>query len=175
MDTYEARIPGVGLPTAGADASERWRRALGVASVLRWHAEIAIISDSETSFELNIYSNEWGFAFHHDRRGSWIRVTDIAFVHGRDDFGLLTRTPDLLAIRQLAAELEVEHGISLRRANASIRTNLPGAAELVRDWLVQAELCNDEMYGDIRCTKPKNHDGHHEYVANDARGQLRWK
>ena len=171
--------------TIGAEASDRWLLSLGLPTVPQWHAEITIAADIDTMFELNVYAEEWGFAFHHDGRGSWIRVTDIPFVHGRDDFRLLPRTPDLLAINYLATELEAEHGVSFRRVNATIRTNVPNAAEIIRDWLIQplpystvkktVELCSDEMHRGIRCTKAKGHEGEHEYVTVDARGQLRWK
>lgn len=174
------------LTTLGAEASDRWLLSLGLKmGVSRWHVEISVATDIDSTFELNIYAEEWGFAFHHDGRSSWIRVTDIPFVHGLDDFHLLARTPDLLAINILATELEHEHGVSLRRANATIRTNIPGAAEVVLDWLIQPipystvkktkELCSDEMHHGIRCTKSKGHEGDHEYVTHDARGQLRWK
>ncbi|NVB78513.1 MAG: hypothetical protein HOV81_08985 [Kofleriaceae bacterium] len=144
--------------------------------------EIAIATDADTSFELNIYGEEWGYAFHHGGRGSWIRVTDIPFIHGRDQFHLLARTPDLLAINLLAAELELEHDVALRRASATIRSNIPHATEVVAEWLLhplpyakRMELCSDEMHRGIRCTKRKGHADEHEYVAGDVSGQLRWK
>lgn len=173
------------LATAGSEAAGRWLRSIGVPTIPRWHVEITITADIDSTFELNVYEEEWGFAFHHDGRGSWIRVTDIPFVHGRDDFKLVARTPQLIAINGLMADLEAEHGITLRRANASIRTNIPNATEIVREWLLQPppsaaiartiQLCGNEMHEGIRCTKPKGHDGDHEYQGRDQRGQLRWK
>lgn len=182
--TSDARI--VSPPaTLGAQASERWLVALGLPAVPHWCVEVSITADLATSLEVNIYAEEWGFAFHHNGRSSWIRVTDIPFVHGRDDFRLLTRTPDLLAIDLLALELEAEHGIAFTRDRASIRTNVPRAAEIVGEWLVQSlpysavkqtiELCGDEMHRGIRCTKDKGHEDDHEYVASDVSGNLRWK
>lgn len=171
--------------TLGAEAADRWLLSLGLPPISRWHAEITMSGGADTTFELNIYAEEWGFAFRHDGRASWIRVTDIPFVHGRDELQLLPRTPDLLAINLLAAELESEHGVTLQRQNAIIRTNIPNASEIVREWLVQplpystvkktVELCRNEMHRGIRCTKSKGHDGEHEYVTSDVPGQLRWR
>lgn len=178
-------VPARTWTTQGAEASERWLRALGLPAVPRWHAEIAIHSEAGTTFELNIYAEEWGFAFRHGGRTSWIRVTDIPFVHGFDEFDLLARTPDLLGIGVLVGELEDAHGLALRRGDAAIRTNLPNAIDTIVDWLVQplpyaavkqaVEPCGDEMHDGIRCTRPKGHDGDHEYRGRDGRGQLRWK
>src|SRR6185312_10788992 len=53
--------------------------------------------DETTSsrFHLDIYLEEWGVFFCHAGQSSRIRVTDMAFVHGRDDFQLLGVTPQL--------------------------------------------------------------------------------
>jgi len=122
------------LPTVGAEASHRWLTTLALPSVPKWQAEI-VLSTGSTSFELNIYAEEWGFAFRHGGRTSWIRVTDVAFVHGRDDFALLMRTPNLLAIGQTIADLERTHDVALRRAQPTIRTNIPFATEVIREWI----------------------------------------
>ncbi|HEY1814478.1 MAG TPA: hypothetical protein VGG74_19130 [Kofleriaceae bacterium] len=123
--------------TAGAAASERWRTALELPEIPRWHVEIQLAAASAT-FDLNLYAEEWGFVFQHASRGSWIRVTDVAFVHGRDEHGLLTRTPDLLAIGRLLAELEREYALAFPRGDARVSTNIPDAEPVVREWLVQA-------------------------------------
>lgn len=123
--------------TLGAAAADRWLRALGLEPTPRWHCEIAAFGPGEVRFDLNIYAEEWGFCFRSGERASWIRVTDVAFVHGRDDFDLLAKTPDLLAIGPLLEKLEHDHGISFARATASVRTNLADAAPIVRDWLVE--------------------------------------
>lgn len=171
--------------TLGAEAADRWRLALGLPSVPHWFAEIAIPGDHEASFDLHIYGEEWGFTFARGSRSSWIRVTDIAFVHGRDDLGLLPRTPDLLAVHVLLAELERDHGCTFQRDTATVRTNVPDAASPIRDWIVQpppystvkktVELCGNEMHGGIRCTLSKGHEGEHEHHDAGGRGQLRWK
>jgi hypothetical protein len=172
-------------PTQGAEESDRWLLSLGLPTIPRWHAEVTIAGGRDTMFDLNIYAEEWGFVFHCGDRTSWIRVTDIPFVHGRDDFQLLQRTPDLLAINLLAAELQAEHGLELDRTGATIRTNIPDATEVIREWLLQplpystvkrtVELCGDVMHDGIRCSKILGHDGDHEYQGHDGRGQLRWK
>lgn len=96
-----------------------------------------MLADADTRFDLNVYEEEWGFYFQFAGRASWIRVTDAAFVHGRDDFDLLARTPDLLAVNALLAELEQEHGLAFRRATASVRSTIPDAPNLIRDWLIR--------------------------------------
>jgi hypothetical protein len=123
--------------TPGAAAADRWLSALHLPFAPRWHAEIAILADGDSRFDLNMYAEEWGFAFQHGARASWIRFTDIPFAHGRDDFQLLAKATDPLAIHALLAELEHAHRITFRRAVASVRTNVPGAAEAVRDWLLE--------------------------------------
>jgi hypothetical protein len=123
--------------TPGAEAADRWLFALGLPAPARWHVEIAVLADAGTRFDLNIYAEEWGFCFQHAGRSSWVRVTDAAFVHGRDDHDLLAKAPDLLAISVLLADLEHEHGLAFRRATASVRTNIPDAPNIVRDWLIQ--------------------------------------
>ena len=124
--------------TLGADAADRWLTSLGLVAVPRWFVEIAILGNSNSRVDLNVYAEEWGYAVHHAGKASWIRVTDVAFVHGQDDFQLLARTPDLLAIHALLADLEREHQLALRYATASIRSNVADAPRIVRDWLVQA-------------------------------------
>lgn len=181
----DATGPSFRPSTQGAEQSARWLLALGLPAMRRWHAEIELTAGAGTTFELNIYAEEWGFVLQHDGHTSWIRITDIPFVHGHDDFHLLPRTPDLLAVSVIAAELEAEHGITFDRANATIRTNLPGATETIRGWLLEplpytrvkktVELCGDVMHDGIHCSKVRGHDGVHEYVGLDGRSQLRWK
>lgn len=171
--------------TLGAEAADRWRLALGFPTVPHWFAEIAIEDEGGSRFELHVYGEEWGFAFSHAGRTSWIRVTDVPFVHGRDEYALLPKTPDLLAIHMLLVQLESDHKLAFRLEAAGVRTNVPDCEDLIRNWLVQpmpystvkktVELCGDEMHAGIRCTLSKGHDGDHEYQDADGRGQLRWK
>jgi hypothetical protein len=90
---------------------------------------------SDTRFRLEIYSEEWGVFFCHKGRASWIRVTDIPFVHGRDDFHLLQAVPALNDIASLLRSIEQEHAIAFKREHALIRTNLPAAEPVVRAWI----------------------------------------
>ncbi|HEY2732945.1 MAG TPA: hypothetical protein VGI70_03125, partial [Polyangiales bacterium] len=100
-----------GFSTAGRVAAAGWlqARALQTIGGARWHVEIALdVVDQPASaeydertasrFHIEIFGEEWGFFFCHAGRASWIRVTDVAFVHGRDEFGLLGVTPDLSQI-----------------------------------------------------------------------------
>lgn len=122
------------LGTLGAEASAKWLEALSLEAVPRWYAEIELAQDN-SRFLLNVYAEEWGFAFHHDDRASWIRVTDIPFVHGRDDFALLAHTPELLDIGGFVTSLEKSHGLAFARRDAQVRTNLDNAPEIIRAWL----------------------------------------
>jgi hypothetical protein len=122
------------LTTVGAEASRRWLAILALPAIPKWHAEIALCHGT-TTFELNIYPEEWGFAFRHRDRMSWIRVTDVPFVHGRDEFKLLPQTPGLLAIGKTIADLERAHDVPLRQGQPQIRTNVPYATEVIRDWI----------------------------------------
>ncbi len=114
---------------------------------LRWHAEISLdVIDGpartefddrvDTRFHIDVYSEEWGFFFCHAGRVSWIRITDIAFVHGRDDHQLLTQTPSLDAIGQLIRQVEAKHNVRFHRQHAIIRTNIAAAEPLLRRWLL---------------------------------------
>src|SRR4051812_34793496 len=101
---------GGSLRTAGSQAAEAWLRALGTrAPSHRWHVEIALEpalhrpptdydDRTATRFHLSVYAEEWGFFFCHGGRASWIRSTDVPFIHGRDDFALLRELPPLAAI-----------------------------------------------------------------------------
>ena len=167
-------------PAHGRDVAAQWLTALGLSAIPRWHVEVGLEAGHATRFQLNVYAEEWGFAFHHERRSSWIRVTDIPFVHGRDDFRLLPRVPQLPQLGAFIAELEAEHAIALPRMEATVRTNIPHAGPIVRRWLTQPtsggaadEICGDEMHGGIRCTREKGHAGHHAF--EDGEGALRWK
>jgi hypothetical protein len=167
----------------GRDEAGAWLHALGLDAVPRWHVEVSLDAGAGTKFHLNVYAEEWGFAFHHARRSSWIRVTDIPFVHGRDDFGLIVRVPALVALAAFLTSLEAEHGFKLPRTNTAVRTNIDGAAPVVRRWLsrggersrrrTSVERCGDEMHDGIRCTLERGHDGHHVFESDE--GAVRWK
>lgn len=91
---------------------------------------------SGTRFQIVLSSEEWGFAFSHDGRASSIRVTDVPFVHDRDDFQLLAQTPPLKSLGVLIRQLEQRHGIFFQRRYANVRTNLAGAEVIVKSWIM---------------------------------------
>jgi hypothetical protein len=181
----EKRRSGAYAATSGARASARWLDALGLDAVPRWYASLGLAGTNDSHFELGIYAEEWGFEFRRGSRASWIRITDVAFIHGRDDFDLLPETPDLVAIGQLIAKLEQRCEIELHRASATIRTNLPGSVAVIREWLAQAwpltaqrktvELCGAAKLEGIRCTLARGHDGEHEHLGGDGGSLVRWK
>jgi hypothetical protein len=111
-----------------------------------WHVEISLdVRDApaapvfddrrDTRFRIEIYSQEWGVFFCHQGRASWIRVTDIPFVHGRDDFQLLQELPSLDQIGLLVRSVEGKHAIAFRREHALIRTNVPSAEFALQLWV----------------------------------------
>jgi hypothetical protein len=136
--------------SAGASAAHSWITALGLhppPGALRWHAEISLdVIDGparadfdervDTRFHIDVYSEEWGFFFCHAGLTSWIRITDIAFVHGRDEHHLLTETPSLDGIGELMRRLEAKHHVRFNREHAIIRTNIVAAEPLLRRWLL---------------------------------------
>lgn len=89
---------------------------------------------ADARFVLEIFSEEWGFRFLRGTSASWIRVTDVAFVHGRDDFELLRRTPKLESIGVLVRALEAEHDVRFDRTRALIRSSFDGADRIV-SWV----------------------------------------
>jgi len=139
---------GAPLSTVGSQGALTWLSARRLANpgLLRWQVEIAMGTGEEpvpaefdetaaTRLHLAIYSEEWGVFFCHGGRWSWIRVTDLAFVHTRDDFALLTWVPPLDQVSTLLRRIERDHVLRFRRDLASIQTNLPNAEPAVRNWL----------------------------------------
>ena len=118
----------------GPLASAEWLLDRGLAARPRWFVEISF-GDAVTRFCLEIYAEEWGFWFRHREAMSWIRVTDIPFVHGRDDFALLGETPPLRQIERLIRALERRYRVVLAPEDAVIRTNLDAAETAIRAWL----------------------------------------
>jgi hypothetical protein len=134
--------------TAGKLASSAWlaARQLKPPITNRWEVEIALevsnaeatfksMDSVETRFQLNIYAEEWGYFFCHGGSASWIRVTDIPFVHGRDDHQLLGLTPPLRDIGSLVRKLEAKHMIAFNRQLAAIRSDIVGADVGVGLWV----------------------------------------
>lgn len=136
-------------PNSGAVAAHRWLVGLGLnppPGALRWHAEISLDTIDaparvdfderiDSRFHIDVYSEEWGFFFSHAGRVSWIRVTDIPFVHGRDDHQLLTQVPALEDVGALLRRLEAKHNVHFYRQHAIIRTNIVAAEPILRRWL----------------------------------------
>jgi hypothetical protein len=112
----------------------------------RWHVEIALDvihrrapSDFDdttaTRFHVDVYAEEWGVYVCHGGRSSWIRVTDVAFVHGRDDFQLLALTPPLRDIAELLQRVESMLDVRFQRQHAAVATNIPRIEPAVRAWI----------------------------------------
>jgi len=128
------------LKTLGARASTRWldERGLDGSRTVHWFVEISIDSDQrDTRFELNIYPEEWGFVLRRGTKVSSIRVTDVPFVHGLDDFQLLATTPTLDELGELITTLERRFELRFLTVRAAVRSNLVRAAAMVRPWLEQ--------------------------------------
>lgn len=135
--------------TAGSRAAVTWLGELGIrAPGTRWYVEIALdVRDLpapveydervDTRFHVEIYSEEWGYMFCHAGRLSRVRVTDIPFVHGRDDYHLLPETPALDQIATLIRRLESQHGLAFRRDLALIHTDLANAELAIRAWVAR--------------------------------------
>lgn len=139
------------VQTLGQKTAAVWLRARGVEPPpgdKRWYVEIAMGLARErpptdfdeataTRLHISIYSEEWGVYFCHRGRSSWIRVTDLPFVHGRDDYKLLTMLPaSLIDFGSFMRRLESSEHIRFERAHASIKTNLDSIEPAVRGWLL---------------------------------------
>lgn len=131
--------------TAGALAADTWLRARGATPTgFRWHVEITLEAATkaapnkllaDTQLRLEIYSDEWGVYFAHAGHASWVRVTDVAFVHGRDDFGLLHVLPPLKNIGQLVRQLEGIHRIRFRLEQPVVNTDVANIEADARTWI----------------------------------------
>ncbi len=119
----------------GPIASAAWLAARDLyPKEARWHAVVTMTA-AESRFRIEIYAEEWGFFFEHHGRQSWIRVTDVPFVHGVDDHGLLGSTPPLRQIGKLVRALESAHALRFDRAHADIETTIEGGERSVRSWI----------------------------------------
>lgn len=144
----------IGTPSAGISphtgplASASWLAAREIVPAApHWSAEIIFDSaeylDADptafdervhTRFKLDIFAEEWGFKFCYRGRLSWIRVTDIRFVHGRDDHELLPITPPLRKIGSLLSQIESRYDITFPRMHADVVTTIPGAEDAILAW-----------------------------------------
>jgi hypothetical protein len=131
----ERRVPPRTFLNTGVIASAAWLVARDVLPAeTRWSVEIALAtSDDRARFAIEIFAEEWGISFRLDDRTSWIRVTDVPFVHGRDDFELLRRTPRLEALGTLMRALEEEHGVRFVREKPSVISSF-GCEDVISAW-----------------------------------------
>ncbi len=123
----------------GARASAAWAAQLGldVADTPHWYVEIALGTEpQDAQLDLNIYPEEWGIVFRRGNRVSSIRVTDVAFVHGKDDHGLLSGFPELARFDELLATLERRYDLQFLRTHPTVRSNVRRALAGVRPWLI---------------------------------------
>ena len=119
----------------GPLATAAWLLARGLTPTERnWSAEITLHA-GDARFAIEIFAEEWGFVFRHDDRQSWIRVTDIPFVHGHDDFELLPAVTTLRDIANVVREVENRHQLTFDRERAFIRTNVPNAEAAIAAWV----------------------------------------
>ena len=122
-------------PNTGPLAASAWLAALEIVPAdQRWSVEITLPAAEDSRFRLDVYSEEWGFSFAYRERVSWIRVTDIRFVHGRDDHALFAETPALKNIQTLITGLERRYDIAFDRAAAAVRTSISGAEPALLAW-----------------------------------------
>ena len=127
-------------PNTGALAAAAWLLDRGILpDQERWFVELDLggtdSTGRETRFVLEVYSEEWGFQVHHLGQTSWIRVTDVPFVHGRDDHGMLARIPRLREIGLFVRELERRFRVHFDRDAARIHTSIPDAEPVLRAWI----------------------------------------
>jgi hypothetical protein len=128
----------VDFKTLGSAASVKWLddRGLDARRTPHWYVEVSIDSDQrDTRLELNIYPEEWGFVLRRGTKMSSIRITDVPFVHGLDDFQLLATTPALAEFGGLITVIERRFELGFFTTRATVRSNLTRAAAVVRPWL----------------------------------------
>lgn len=137
--------PGLSTNT-GPIAAAAWLANLGVMpDVPRWYVEITLGPAGETidpdvdtgspRLHIEIFAEEWGYRFSTGGKLSWIRVTDVPFVHGRDDHQLLEGTTSLKKLGTLVTQLERRSGVHFDRKSAIVRSSIFGSEAAVRGWL----------------------------------------
>lgn len=131
-------------PNTGPLASAAWLIARGLRPrEAKWFVEIQLPATGKTDPEhaatllLEVYAEEWGYRFERDGRISWIRVTDVPFVHGRDEHGLLPKTPRLERISALVREIEHDQEIVFERHRSTIRSNVPDDSGAIQSWIAE--------------------------------------
>ena len=101
-----------------------------------WWIEIEIGAESDAQLELSISRTEWGVRFRRGTQQSSIRFTSASCDIGCDDLGILDDVATLSRPGSLIRMLEQRFDLVLRRHDAMIRSNLPDAPKVVRNWLV---------------------------------------
>jgi len=114
--------------------AKTWDVEIGLGVVAK-PATLEFDPQRDTRFQLHLYSEEWGYRFCHAGRQSWIRITDVPFVHGSDQFKLLAATPPLKNLGAFLRSLEDSHGLAFQRSHAALLSSIPDAEPAVRDWL----------------------------------------
>jgi hypothetical protein len=124
-----------GLSTnTGPIAAAAWLATQGLLpESARWSVEVTLAAP-EAQLVIEVFAEEWGFRFEKGERVSWIRVTDVPFIHGRDEHGLLRETPALKSFGKLVRKLEEQHGIQFDRKAAAVRSTITGAEPVIRAW-----------------------------------------
>ena len=119
----------------GPLASAAWLATRGIETAIgSWSVMIELAARGAT-FCIEIYREEWGFQVVAAPGASWIRVTDLPFVHGRDELGLLHDTPRLERIGELVRVVEQRFALSFDRRDARIHTDVAGAEPAIRAWV----------------------------------------
>ena len=131
----------IGTPLSGVRANTgplaaaSWLVARGLyPKEPRWFVEVELAA-GDSMLRIEIYAEEWGFSFRHGGKESWIRVTDVPFVHGRDDHGLLRQTPALGNLGTFVRAIEERHDLAFSRADATMRTSIADGEPAIRAWL----------------------------------------
>jgi hypothetical protein len=123
----------------------QWLRTLGVkASKPAWYVRVYVdvkdapamdiySSDTDTRFHLEVYAAQWRLYF--------MKPGTEGEVYADADNGVYVNRlnvadPSLSRALDILRELEKRHGVAFRREHARVETNIAGAKEAVRNWLV---------------------------------------
>lgn len=99
-------------------------------------APVRFADAADTRFHIAISSIEWGFFFCHHSRSSWIRITDVPFVHQCDDHALRFKVPPLRELGRLVRSLEGTYRVRFRREHAEIRSTILDSEPAIRTWVL---------------------------------------
>lgn len=116
-------------------SGKAWEIEIGL-DVSQAAAAVTFDPKRATRFQIHIHADEWGYRFCHAARESWIRITDIPFIHGRDEHKLLSSTPPLKNLGAFVRDLEARNGVTFQRRHAAIVTTIPDAEDVIRSWLL---------------------------------------